>query len=177
MKKQLINICTTSVIQIIGLLLIVVAAILAVSAVLAQPYGTSPKSAKGCIGWPSETEQGTVEAAFDKVLIDSATDQTLRNELLDSSDCFKKPKAAVQRILNAMPGKIQIPPAALIIFYENDSSDFLKPRPPFDDYPSDHCLHIFFLPPVGAPAAKTSFRENLMCCYKPWKPTRPTPSK
>ena len=68
-----------------------------------------------------------------------------------------------------MPGKVKIPDDALIIFYENDTPDFTKPHPPFVDYPSDHCLHIFFLPdPTRQPATKTSFRENLMCCYKPW---------
>ncbi len=173
MKKQLVNIWTTPVIRVIGPILIVAAAILAVSAVVAQPYGKSAANAKGCTNWPSEQDQAKVEAAFDKVLIESATDKTLRDELLDTSNCYKRPKEAVQRTLG---NTVKIPNEVLIIFYENDSPDLIKPRPLFADYPSDHCLHIFFLPPFGAhPAAKTSFRENLMCCYKPWKPPPPPP--
>ena len=41
MKKQLINIWTAPVIRIIGCIFIVAATILAVSAVVAQPYGKS----------------------------------------------------------------------------------------------------------------------------------------
>lgn len=177
MKKQLINISTTSLVQGMAPIVVIVAAVLAVSALVAQPYGKSPQSTKGCTDWPSDQDKPTVEAAFDRVLNDSATNKPLRDQLLDPRNCYKAPKEAVQKVLNSMPGKVQIPADVLILFYENDSSDFLKPRPPFDDYPSDHCLHIFFLPPFGSPVAKTSFRENLMCCYKPWKPTRPTPSK
>jgi hypothetical protein len=150
--------------------LVLFAAALAVSALMAQPSGNARPPAKGCKDWPLDKDKAKVKAAFDKVLNDSATDSKLRAELLDVSDCYKKPKAAVQRTLDQMQGdKVTIPKEALIIFYENDSPDAIKSVRPFADYPSDHCLHIFFLPDVGAQgAAKTSFRENLMCCYKPW---------
>jgi hypothetical protein len=175
MKKQLISMSTTSVVQGIALILVIFAAVLAVSAVVAQPYGKSSQSTKGCTDWPLPKDRAKVEKAFDKVLNDSATDSGLRNRLLDSSDCYKNPKAAVQDTLDHMSGdKVTIPPGVLIIFYENDTPDFTKPHPPFVDYPSDHCLHIFFLPdPTRQPATKTSFRENLMCCYKPWEPPPP----
>jgi hypothetical protein len=169
MKKQLVNMSTAPVVQIIGCIFIVAAAILAASAVVAQPYGKSSQSTKGCTDWPSDPDKRTVEAAFDKVLNDSATNKPLRDQLLDTRNCYKEPKNAVQTVLNSMPGKVKIPDDVLIIFYENDTPDFTKPHPPFVDYPSDHCLHIFFLPDFGRqPTAKASFRANLMCCYKPW---------
>lgn len=169
MKKQLLNIWTAPVVQVIGPIFIVTAAILAVSAVVAQPYGKSPQTVRGCTNWPLEKDKEKVEKAFDKVLNDSATDSDLRNKLLDSRNCYKTPKEVVQDTLNNMPGdKVTIPPEAVIIFYENDTPGFTRPHPPFADYPSDHCLHIFFLPPTGQPATKASFKENLMCCYKPW---------
>jgi hypothetical protein len=120
-----------------------------------------------------EKDQAKVEAAFDKVLNDSATDSTLRAELLDVRNCYAKPKAAVQKTLDAMPGdKVKIPKEVVIIFYEDDTSSLTKVARPFGDYPSDHCLHIFFLPAFGAQGtARASFRENLMCCYKPWRPS------
>jgi hypothetical protein len=169
MKKQIINMSTTSLIQGMAPILVTVAAVLAVSALVAQPYSKSPQITRGCTDWPSDPDKPTVEAAFDKVLNDSATNKPLRDQLLDTRNCYKEPKNAVQTVLNSMPGKVKIPDDVLIIFYENDTPDFTRPHPPFADYPSDHCLHIFFLPPFGhQPVAKTSFRENLMCCYKPW---------
>lgn len=169
MKKQLINIPTTSLARAIAPILVVVAAVLAISAVVAQPYGKSSQSTKGCTDWPLDQDKPTVEAAFDRVLNDSQTNKPLRDQLLDTRNCYKAPKEAVQTVLNSMPGKIKIPADVLIIFYENDTPDFTKPHPPFVDYPSDHCLHIFFLPDFGRHTeAKASFRANLMCCYKPW---------
>jgi hypothetical protein len=172
MKKSPIKICTKPLAQIISSVLIVFAAFLTVSALMAQPSGYTRTSSKGCTDWPLEKDRAKVEAAFDKVLNDSATNSKLRAQLLDVSDCYKNPKAAVQNTLDGMPGdKVNIPKEVVIIFYENDTPSITKGRRPFADYPSDHCLHIFFLPDVGAQAAAgTSFRENLMCCYKPWGP-------
>src|SRR5437016_13758488 len=99
MKKSLINICTKPLAQIVSSVLIVFAAFFTVSALMAQHL-----PAKGCKDWPSDKDKAKVEAAFDKVLNDSATDSKLRAELLDVSDCYKKPKAVVQRTLDGMPG-------------------------------------------------------------------------
>jgi hypothetical protein len=177
MNKPIINISKRSVAYAASAALLVFAATFTVSALMAQPPGYARTSSKGCKDWPLEKDRKKVEAAFDKVLKDSATDSTLRRELLEVSNCYEKPKAAVQRTLDAMPGdKITIPKEAVIIFYEDDSASITKASRPFVDYPSDHCLHIFFLPPVGSQAtAGTNFQENLMCCYKPWNPTRPRP--
>jgi hypothetical protein len=172
MNKLIINISRRSVAYAASAAVIVFAATFTVSALMAQPSGYTRTSSSKCKDWPLEKDQKKVEAAFDKVLNDSATNSALRTELLDVSNCYKKPKAAVQRTLDAMPGdKITIPKEVVIIFYEDDSAGLTKTPRPFADYPSDHCLHIFFLPPVGSQAAAgTSFRENLMCCYKPWSP-------
>jgi hypothetical protein len=162
-------------VKIIGSIFIIAATILAVSAVVAQPYGKSSQSTKGCTDWPLEKDKDKVEKSFDKVINDSATNSDLRKQLLDSSRCYWNPKKAVQDTLDHMPGdKVIIPKQVLIIFYENDTPGLIGHPPQFADYPSDHCLHIFFLPDFGRePAARASFRENLMCCYKPWGPPPP----
>jgi hypothetical protein len=173
MKKQLAKIWPRPVVHIRKPIFVIAAATLAVSAVVAQPYDKSTQGANACTGWPLEKDRIKVERAFDKVLNDSVTNSDLRKQLLDPSQCYKNPKKAVQDTLDHMPGdKVTIPKEVLIIFYENDSPPGLvKPPPQFADYPSDHCLHIFFLPDPKHPfAAGTSFRENLMCCYKPWPP-------
>jgi hypothetical protein len=174
MNKLLITISRKPLAQISSFVLIVVAALLTVSALMAQPSDGARPSAKGCKDWPLDKDKAKVEAAFSKVLVDSATDSKLRAQLLDASDCYKNPKSAVQRILDGLPGdKVTIPKEAVIIFYEDDSTELTKSVRPFADNPSNHCLHIFFLPAVGEAAVKTSFSENLMCCYKPWGPPPP----
>jgi hypothetical protein len=154
-----------------SLLLTLVAAGLAVSALKGASPKQDPPVPTSCKDWPAKPGQKKVEKAFDKVLNDSATDVSLRKQLLDTSDCYKYPKAAVQKVLDSIPGsKVTIPKDVLIIFYENDTPELKGGQTPRDpDYPSDHCLHIFFLPPTGEQTTtKTSFRDNLMCCYKPW---------
>jgi hypothetical protein len=131
-----------------------------------QPFGLA------CKGWPAPADQANVEQAFTNVLVSSATDQKLRDRLLDPTNCYQSPKHEVQQQLDSITGnKVKIPKEALIIFYEDDSPEkagtLSKQQA---QYPSDHCLHILFLPPFGQPvsAPRTSFTENLMCCYKPW---------
>lgn len=175
MNKMITKITGKSAAYIVSAVLMVFAGGFTVSALLAEPpSGTPPKTGE-CKDWPAPQDQKKVEQAFDKVLNDSATNTSLRKELLDTSGCYKHPKDAVQKTLNAMPGnKVTIPKEVLIIFYENDTPELKMDQTPRDsDYPSDHCLHIFFLPQPGEQTTtKTSFRDNLMCCYKPWAPQR-----
>jgi hypothetical protein len=174
MNKMITKTSRISLAYVVSAALMVLATGFTVSALLAQPPSGTPKKTGDCTDWPLKQDQLKVEQAFDKVLTDSATDTSLRKELLDTSNCYKHPKAAVQKTLDAMPGnKVEIPKEVVIIFYENDTPELKMHQTPRDpDYPSDHCLHIFFLPSGAQTTTKTSFRDNLMCCYKPWAPQR-----
>jgi len=79
-------------------------------------------------------------------------------------------KDTVQGILDKLyPGeKIHFPLKAEIRFYEPEIVKYTPPAKFLSNYPSEHCLHIFYLNEVGAPAQKASFQTNLMCCYQPW---------
>lgn len=172
MNKLIINTSKKSLAYLTSTALITIAAALTISGLAAQSSSSEHKPTRGCTDWPHEKDRAKVEAAFDKVLKDSASpnNSSLRNQLLDTSNCYEKPRAAVQKVLDSMSGdKVAIPETVVIIFYQNDTPRLTTGRPSVA-YPSDHCLHIFFLPEVGAgpqDVAKTSFRENLMCCYKP----------
>jgi hypothetical protein len=149
------------------------AALLAASAIVAAPATKSTRKGD-CLGWPADQDKDKVEKAFESALNGSAQNNPegarLRAKLLKS---HKSAKDTVQDILNGMPGrKVTIPPKAWIIFYEPENLPHTKARPFTEDYPSDHCYHVFYLPEVGA-GANATFRESLMCCYKPWRPTKP----
>ncbi len=149
----------------------VLAAALAVSALTAESPA-KPQTKRGeCKDWPSDPDKPKVAAAFTKALNDSAMDNNdgkkVRKNLLDP----KTAKSTVQGILNTLyPGeKIVFPTKAEVRFYEPEELGFTAPAKVFTaDYPSEHCLHIFYLPEVGEQAQKASFQTNLMCCYKPW---------
>jgi hypothetical protein len=153
--------------------LILCAAALAMSALMAQTP-TNTQTLKPCEQWFNDLsliKRQHLAQVFDKALSDSATDKNLRKRLLDSSNCYKTPKAVIQdRINEAYPDdKIEFKQETLIIFYEPEGT---PPSPPMklrDSYANEHCLHIFYLPPEGqSTAAQATFKNNLMCCYEPW---------
>jgi hypothetical protein len=153
----------------VSILLFGCAACLAVSAIAAAPPTKSYRKGE-CVDWPADKDKEKVEQAFETALNGAAQNteagRKLRARLLKSQASAKQ---TVQAILDAMAGdKVTIPPKASIIFYEpeNVADTKRQPRPFTDDYPADHCYHIFYLPEVGG--SKATFRENLMCCYKPW---------
>jgi hypothetical protein len=159
--------------------LVLLAAVLAISALTAQsPSPTPPCKKRGeCKDWPTTDEQPKFEAAFDKALIDSRTNKDLRCNLLKSP---ASAKSAVEAILARLypHQNIKFPPKVEIRFYEPEQpvspTMNLTSAP---NYPNDHCLGVFYLPEEGTAAATTpSFRENLMCCYKPWDPTKTSPT-
>jgi hypothetical protein len=150
--------------------LVLFAAVLATSTLTAQSPSPTPCKKRGeCKDWPPKDEQPKFEAAFDKALIGSKTNKDLRCKLLKSPASAKK---AVETILDGLyPGqKIRFPKQVEIRFYEPEEpvspAMNLTSAP---NYPNDHCLAVFFLPEEGTTTAKEpSFRDNLMCCYKPW---------
>jgi hypothetical protein len=171
MNKKLIAKTKTALARAAAATLIVFGSALAISALTAESPTMSPSKRGECKDWPPEADKPKFEAGFNKALEDSATDKTLRGKLLKSDASAKK---AVEDILDQLyPGqKLRFPPKAVIKFYEPE-----QPVPGWSgldvqllpNYPSDHCLHIFFLPEEGPTAGSTpSFRKNLMCCYKPW---------
>ena len=163
MDRKQLRIITSS-------LFIAAAAGLAVSALMAAPVDSEAARRAECKGWMTEAQKPIVAKAFDDVLRESALDtpegNKLRKRLLDSTDCYKEPKAAVQERLG---NTITFPPKARVIFYENEDGPAGKlAERPFSGPPSEQCLHILALGEVGREFDKASFKENLMCCYKPW---------
>jgi hypothetical protein len=148
------------------------AAVLAASAIIAAPATKSIRKGD-CLGWPADQDKNKVEKAFEAALNGSAQNTPegtrLRARLLRS---HKSAKDAVQAILDGMGGrKVTIPSKAWVIFYEPENPTHTKGINFREDYPSDHCYHVFYLPEVGANMPAT-FRESLMCCYKPWRQLR-----
>jgi len=153
-------------------MLIVFAAALAISALTAESPSTPLYKRGECKNWPSDAEKPKFEAAFNKALQDSATNETLRKNLLKSP---RSAQTAVEKILDELyPNeKIKFPKRTVVTFYEPEEP---APDTPLElnlqtipNYPNEHCLHIFYLPEKGKPVAPTTdFKHNLMCCYKPW---------
>jgi hypothetical protein len=159
--------------------LVMLAAVLAISALTAQSPSPTPCKKRGeSKDWPTNDEQPKFEAAFDKALIDSKTNKGLRCKLLKSP---ASAKTAVEKILDGLyPGqkKVRFPEKVEIRFYEPEEPVSLTMNlTSAPNYPNDHCLAVFYLPEEGTAAAKEpSFRDNLMCCYKPWNPTKTSPA-
>jgi hypothetical protein len=178
MKKLSINKIRNRSAHVAASALVVFAAALAVSALMAQSPSKAQTKKALCKAWfekLSVDDKQKIHDAFEKALNDSALEtpygQKLRNQLLDARDCYKAPKAAVQKILDDLNpgGHLNFPKDALIVFYEPEEPNPTPPPANFRDwYASEHCLQIFYLPEVGSHADKASFQQNLMCCYKPW---------
>jgi hypothetical protein len=157
--------------------LVLLAAVLAISAFTAEsPSPTPPCKKRGeCKDWPTADEQPKFEAAFDKALVDSRTNKDLRCKLLKSPASAKK---AVEKILDVLYPRqnVRFPSKVEIRFYEPEEPVDLARNLTEPNYPNDHCLAVFYLPEEGTATAKApSFRDNLMCCYKPWPPIKTSP--
>jgi hypothetical protein len=146
-----------------------------VSALTAQPSTEAQLRKKECKDWPSDAQKQKVADAFTKALNDSAINnsdgQRLRADLLEPASA----KTTMQRILDKMyPNEnIVFPRKAEIRFYEPEERVDTPPVKIVDPkkYPSEHCIHILYLPEVvtaESKAEKASFKTNLMCCYPPW---------
>jgi hypothetical protein len=161
--------------QVASSALILCAAALAVSALMAQPSTEAQLRKKECKDWPGDAQkQKKVADAFTKALNDSAMNNDegtkLRADLLEPAQA----KTTMQRILDKMyPNEnIVFPRKAEVRFYEPEEPVDTPPtKTMVPKYPSEHCIHILYLPEVVTAqrkADKASFAKNLMCCYPPW---------
>ena len=175
MNKLLINIIRTRLTRIASSALILSAAALTLSALIAQPSTEAQLRKKECKDWPGDAQkQKKVADAFTKALNDSALNnsegQKLRADLLEPASA----KTTMQRLLDKMY------PNENIVFPRKAEVRFNEPEEPVDTpptksmvpkYPSEHCIHILYLPEVVTAqqkADKATFAKNLMCCYPPW---------
>lgn len=157
----------------VAVIITICAGALLMSAVIAQNTQSQPK-AKPCENWPPDVIKDKVKAAFDKVISTATADteegRKLRAKLLDSRNCYKSPKAEMERTFDEMfpTEKIRFPKGSLVVFYEPEKAG-ARDYGFAENYPGNHCLHIFYLDTVGSKSnAKPSFANNLMCCYPPW---------
>jgi hypothetical protein len=153
--------------------LIVCAAVLTVSALLAQsPTPTPPPQ------WPSLEKRPKVKQGFTNVLNRSAKDADFRKLLMD----FTKPdlvRGKVQEELNKVSGMENevIPREIIIIFYEpqkkglTTESQIPKAVKDFLDEPEreNRNYHVFYLPDYNLnDTAQHTYDVHIMCCYLPW---------
>src|SRR5438105_6583237 len=172
--NKILNITRSRLARIASSALILCAAALAVSALTAQPSTEAQLRQKECKDWPGDAQkQKKVADAFTKALNDSALNnsegQKLRADLLEPASA----KTTMQRLLDKMyPNEnIVFPRKAEVRFYEPEEQvepPTIKIAP--NKYPSEHCLHILYLPAVQTAAHKAetaSFAKNLLVCYAP----------
>jgi hypothetical protein len=158
--------------------LIVLAGVLAVSALTAQ----TPKPTKQ---WPTHAPYDDAIDAFDEALTQSAKDTAFRQELTNPATA----KAAVSRIWN-----INIPEDRVIIFYEPQAiavtSGWLPEKSTkggnehgtfrTDDggktwinlfgSRSNENVHVFVLPEKGSDPKQTyRYEKQFVCCYEWWR--------
>lgn len=188
MNTRLINAIRRRLSVIASAGLIVLAAALAASALMAQPQAkpkTDPQI-PNCLGdWPpaNDPQKGWLKEAFDIALHDSAMPGNsndpgpkLRQALLDTKNNtnFDSPKKAIKKILDKNhPGNgIKFPDNLVITFYEEEPQ--ASPTPSVEArlttpwYHPNHCYLVLYLDPVGSMAAKTDSRPHVMCCYDPY---------
>jgi hypothetical protein len=176
MKRTLINKVSGRLAWITSSVLIVSAAVFAVSALMAQPSMRPKTTPVPQCDWPPADNQAKehVKKALETAMDDSITDSGLRGELLDCNPVkCDSPKKAVKRILDRLyPGNnIKFPDRVVITFYEQETQStkiHIKSWDP--SYPSNHCYSILYLDdPVGhLTSQKAVFGDHLMCCYDPW---------
>lgn len=112
-----------------------------------------------------------MKKVFTKALQNSATDERLRNRLLDHANA----KGTIQGLLweADLEKHLTFPDEAIVLFFEPDvpvTKLETKATEKMAAKGENHCFHIFELPERGD--TKTAdFETNLRCCYKPWTPT------
>lgn len=177
--------------------LVVSAAALAVSGLLAQsaPKQSTPRleaTRKGpCQDWsdtlkkdPKKVEK--LRRAFVTALKRSARiltqgtptpgDVDTRKELLKSSASARDEILRIfQKDTSGPAFDPDFPAEAWFKFFEPDGPITAErkqgEKKEGDSEPEEHCLHIFYLPEVGALLAGSDeiiFETYLLCCYKPW---------
>jgi DNA polymerase III gamma/tau subunit len=171
--------------QIASTALVVSAAALAVSGLLAQsaPKQSAPRleaTRKGpCQDWsdtlkkePKKVEK--LRRAFVTALKQSTTDTGVRERLLKSSDSAKTEILGILEKDTSEPiFDPDFPAKAWFKFYEPELPITKEAeKTTTDPFREDHCLHIFRLPEPGTQLSGVSdeviFETYLMCCYKPW---------
>jgi len=141
-----------------------------------------------CKNWPP-CNPGNCDDVRDRVkkvftgLIDEASkgpqSQAFRDKLTDKQNGYNNARLEVRGRLSPIPFGDE----HTVIFYvsENPTGNFGMPGT-MQDYPNNHCVHVFYLPDMPTAAQPTPtpavFESQLMCCYQPWvseKQTSPTP--
>jgi hypothetical protein len=174
--------------QITSCALIVIAAGIAWSGLIAQTQTPTPSGIKTgeCKDWPPgqdpcdaacHTAQVKVAAVFE-TLIKEASDGSrhgleLRRKLLDPSDCWKK---AYEIVAQRLKGIVPFGSEHHVIFYEPEGPmDSRYGEPLIPKFPNNHCLHILWLPDASTWASSATptptpphFKAHLRCCYQPW---------
>jgi hypothetical protein len=159
MNELFINKIRTRLARATACTLIVFAATLAVSGLMAQ--STTPVT---------DEFKEKAKVAFTAALTRSARDPAFRAQLVKDAESAKR---AVEE-----EGKIKLPPAWVIIFYEAESRAIAESTMPeavakFLGSRSNENYHVFYLPPPDG--KQHEYEEHLMCCYKPWRPPTPPP--
>jgi hypothetical protein len=181
MNNQLIQSITKHLARIIMAALTALATGFILSGLLAQTPTPCPSIGTGCANWPCtpgppecKTLEVTVERAFVKLLNDASTgnDPQLRKDLLCQTNNFQ---LAHNRVAQALKGIVAFGPEHRVMFYEAEKPNETDPGIPPFDYPENHCIHIFYLQPVGTTLDNNSDAEtsksvhrHLRCCYQPW---------
>jgi len=148
--------------------LIVLAAALTVSAVMAQSSSKQQQKGNPKAQWPEEKDKDKVIKAFTDVLTQSAADgQTAYREQITKST--EAAKNAVQEKLGT--GSIVIPSQVFVLFYEPENPGAppgMRKKRLASSNQDNQYYHIFYLP--QADGKEHLYKDHLMCCYPVWHP-------
>lgn len=152
--------------------LIVLAAALTVSAVMAQSPSKQQQKGNPKAQWPEEKDKDKVIKAFTDVLTQSAADgQTaFREQITKSTGAAKN---AVQEKLDKDngTGSIVIPSQVFVMFYEPENPSAPQATGEKGLAPSNQDnqhYHVFYLP--QADGKEHLYKDHLVCCYPVWHP-------
>lgn len=178
----------------VGALLTVFGAVLALSGLMAETAAPTPKSSAECKQWPPcksdvsgdchsvrEKVKSVFATLIDDASVNSPDGKRLREKLIDGRNGYHQARLEVRKRLQRI--KIPFEDAHTVIFYEpEDALDSPEEPGTMANYPNNHCLHVFYLldmpTRLGDAAPKATFEKHLMCCYQPWKSEKaasPTP--
>jgi len=148
--------------------LIVLAAALTVSAVMAQSPSKQQQKGNPKAQWPEEKDRDKVIVAFTAVLTQSAADgQTaFREQITKSTGAAKN---AVQERLDK--DNVVLPSQVFVMFYEPENPSAppaTRVKKLVTSNQDNHYYHVFYLPP--ADGKEHLYKDHLVCCYPVWHP-------
>lgn len=172
MNELTINKIKTRLARTTASVLIIFAAVLAVSSLTAQPPVKAKKEVPA--EWPESAPYKAAINAFDAALTRAGWDSEFRQRLLKSADSAKEAVAEV--------GNIKIPANKVIIFYEaqptkpdtksaSAESNAYIPVQLSSASKSNENVHVFYLPPFKKDdkSKNYTYENYFMCCYDAWK--------